>query len=299
MDRATAGAGEVADDPADVLQDRRLPRFDDGMDGVEPQTVEAIALQPVQRILDRECAHLRDAIVDGVPPWRMRRGEERRRIAVKVVTFGAEVIVDDVEQHHEPARVRFVDQGPQVIRAAIGAVGRVEQDAVVAPVAPAREVGDRHQLDRGDAGIDDVVEPLDRGPKRAARRERADVKLQDHRVLPWPATPCARAPFVAAVVDDLARPVHVLRLKMRGRIRHLDLAVDAVLVERAGAQARDRGLEPALRQRLQRMRAVEHELDALGRRRPKAEGYPVLMQLGAKAGAGGHVVPANASTERG
>ena len=37
-------------------------------------------------------------------------GEERRRDAMQVVAFRTEVVVDDVDQHHEPARVRRVDQ---------------------------------------------------------------------------------------------------------------------------------------------------------------------------------------------
>ena len=132
---------------------------------------------------------------------------------------------------------------------------------------------------------------VDRGAKRAAGRERADVKLENtaschgrprHSLVP---------PFEAVVIDHLARPVHVLRLKMRGRIRNLDLAVDAVLVERAGAHARDRRLEPALRQRLHRMRAIEHESTRLAAGAHRRKVTPSLMQLGAKAHAGRHAAP--------
>ena len=51
-------------------------RFQERVDRVEPKAVETIALEPMQRIFDRKGAHLRDAIVDGVPPRRVCAGEE-------------------------------------------------------------------------------------------------------------------------------------------------------------------------------------------------------------------------------
>ena len=93
-------------------------------------------------------------------------GEELRRVRVQVVAFGAEVVVDDVEQHHEPARVRGVDEALQILGRAVGRVGRELQHAVVAPVAAAGKVGERHELDRRDAEIGEVVEPpLDAGER--------------------------------------------------------------------------------------------------------------------------------------
>jgi hypothetical protein len=59
-------------------------------------------------------------------------------------------------------------------------VRRVEVDAVVAPAALARELRDRHQLDVGDAQVDQVVEPSIAASKVPSRREGADVELVDH-----------------------------------------------------------------------------------------------------------------------
>ena len=104
--------------------------------------------------------------------------EELRRIAAEIIPFRPEVVVDDVEKHHQAALVRGVDQRLEIFRPAIGAVRREEQHAVVAPVPAAGKIGDRHQLDRGEARLGDMVELVDRGAKRAVARERADMQLE-------------------------------------------------------------------------------------------------------------------------
>ena len=67
----------------------------------------------------------RHAIVDRAAPGRLRLGEELRRVAAEVISLRPEVIVDDVEKHHQPAQMRGVDQRLQIVGAAIGAVGRI------------------------------------------------------------------------------------------------------------------------------------------------------------------------------
>ena len=95
--------------------------------------------------------------------------EEVVGIGVQIVPVRPEVVVDDVEHHHQPARMRRVDEGLQIVRRAVGLVRRVEQDAIIAPAAIARELRERHQLDRRDAGLGEVVEPLGRGGKASPR----------------------------------------------------------------------------------------------------------------------------------
>ena len=99
----------------------------------------------------------------------MRVGEEGRRIAAEIISLGAEMIVDDVEEHHQPAQMCFVDQRLQIIGPAIGAVGRIPQHAIIAPAAAAGEIGQRHQLERGDAGRDEMIELVDHGAIGAFR----------------------------------------------------------------------------------------------------------------------------------
>src|SRR6516162_2352188 len=299
MNRSPGGSSEVPDHSAQVMEDRGLSGFDDGMNGIEPKTVETIALKPVERITDREGPHLWNVIIDGVAPWRMSRGEECRRVMVEIVTFRTEVIVDDVEKHHEPVRMRSVDQRSQIIRPPIGAVRRIKQDAVVDPISPASEVGNGHQFDRGHSGLDQVVEPFDGGAKRTAGGEGADMNLQKRRILPGPPRPSMCPPLESIVVDDFAWPEHVMRLEMRGRIWNLHFAIDAILVERPGARAWYRDFVPAFRLRLHGIRAIQHHVDALGGRSPEAEGDATLMQFGAKARAGHYGDPENTRIDRG
>src|SRR5262249_30475657 len=126
MNRSSGGSSEVPDHSAQVIEDRGPPGFDDGMNGIEPKTVETIALEPVERVTDREGPHLWNVIIDGVAPRRMSRGGECRRVMVEIVTFRTEMIVNDIEKHHEPVRMRCVDQRSQIIRPPIGAVGRIK-----------------------------------------------------------------------------------------------------------------------------------------------------------------------------
>src|SRR5260370_10928942 len=108
VDQPSSRGSEVPDRAAEVMQDRWLPCFHDGVNRVEAKAVESIASEPMQRIADRKGANLRDAIIDSVSPRRVSAGEECRRVAMEVVAFGAEMVVDDVEKNHQPPRIRFV-----------------------------------------------------------------------------------------------------------------------------------------------------------------------------------------------
>src|SRR5690242_13127730 len=60
--------GELAGGGADIMQQRQPARLDDGIDGIEPQSVEAIVAQPRERVLDREGADFFHAIIDRAAP---------------------------------------------------------------------------------------------------------------------------------------------------------------------------------------------------------------------------------------
>ena len=105
----------------------------------------------------------------------MRLGEEGGGIEAEVVPLGPEVVVDDVEEHREPARVSGVDQGLQVLRPAIGRLGGEGQHAVVAPAPAPREIGNRHQLERGHPEGGQVVEPGSAPGEGTLGGERSDV----------------------------------------------------------------------------------------------------------------------------
>ena len=143
-----------------------------------------------------------------------------------------------------------------------------------------------------------MIEPVDRRSESPFGRERSDVELEKGRLLPRPADPIPRPPGELPVIDHLARAGNILGLKMRGRVRHLELAIDAELVERAGARARNRELVPAARLRRHHVRPLEHQLDPMRRRRPQPERDAIRIQPGSEARVGRHCDPENASTER-
>ncbi len=112
-----------------------------------------------------------------------REVEVARGEPAQVVPVGAEVVVDDVEDHREAARVRRVDEAHQPARAAVDRRGRAQRDAVVAPVPATGKVGDRHQLDRGDPEIDEALEARDQRLEGALLGRGADVDLVEDEVL--------------------------------------------------------------------------------------------------------------------
>ena len=181
-------------------------------------------LQPVKDVVDEEVAHraiIFAVKVDRRAPRRvMVRVEEVRGVGVQIVALWAEVIVDHVQQHHQPAFVSGVDQTLEVFRPAIGGIGREGQHAVVAPVAATGKIGHRHDLQRGYAQIGEIVEPLDNAVEVARRREAADVQLVDHRLFPGPAAPVAIGPVEGGRVDDLGGAMDVVWVVARGRIGH-------------------------------------------------------------------------------
>ena len=137
-----------------------------------------------------------------------------------------------------------VDEARERLGAAVGRLRRAQVDAVVAPAARARELGDRHQLDGGDAELGERRQVRDRAVERALGGERADVQLVEH----------LRAE--RGGVERLVGP------RERGRVDHARRPAQAV------------GL-PARRRVGQRV-AVEHEL-VVARRRVRARVDPVAL----------------------
>ena len=132
------------------------------------------------------------------------------------------MIVDDVEKHHQPAQMGFIDQRLEIVGPSIGAVRRVPQYAVIAPVAPAGEIRQRHQFQCGDSGCHEMIEPADHGAIGTFRCEGADMGFEYDGFLPRTSTPVRGAPWVGGVIDYLAGAGNVIGLKRRGRIGNID-----------------------------------------------------------------------------
>ena len=82
-----------------------------GVHSIEAQAVEAEFVQPIECILDKELAHGPFTQVDRAAPRRLfGRIEELWRIVRQPVPVGPEMIVDDVEEHHQAQFMGLVDQ---------------------------------------------------------------------------------------------------------------------------------------------------------------------------------------------
>src|SRR5690348_575177 len=124
------------------------------MNGVEAQGVDVKIGEPMESILNEEAPD-RFAVsaieIDGLTPRRaVAIGEIRTKI-IEVIALRAEVVVDDVESHGHSQFVAGVDEALEPVPAAVGVLNRKWIDAVIAPVALAGKLSERHEFDGSDA----------------------------------------------------------------------------------------------------------------------------------------------------
>ena len=104
------------------------------------------------------------------------------------------MVVDDVEDHRDAERVRAIDEAAEIVRATVEPGRREQIDPVIAPAEAAREIGDRHQLDAGDAECGEFRQ-FARGRLPAPLRgEGADMHLVDDQLLARAAAPALVGP---------------------------------------------------------------------------------------------------------
>ncbi len=168
-----------------LRQNLLLRRVLDLIDGIEAKSVEAELLEPIKHVVNEKLADRRAVEGDGAAPGRLPLGmEEVRRVEMKIVSVGSEVIVDHVEQDHQIALVAGVDQALQAFRPAIDAVRRVEQHAVIAPAAIAPELRHRQKLDGRDADIHQTIEIADDAVEGPVEGEGSGVQLVEDCLFP-------------------------------------------------------------------------------------------------------------------
>ena len=213
--------GQHSDLVGQLRQDVALRVVDERVHRVEPQGVDVEVAEPPQGAVADPPTHLgaaRPVEVDRGPPRRLvgagEVGPERRQ----VVAGGAEVVVDDVEAHTDPAGVRGVDELLQRARPAVRLVHGEQTHAVVAPPVDAVERRDRHELDDVDPERHEVVEPVDRGPQRALRRERAHMELVEDASPHVGPAPTVVRPVERGRVEDATGAVHARRLPRAARV---------------------------------------------------------------------------------
>ena len=257
----TAGVGEmVAHAARQFVQDMLGLVIDDGVDGIEAKAVEAVFLQPIQRVMNIEVAHSAAGEIDGGTPRGVFRGiEERARIGVQIVPLRPEMVIDHVQKHHQAAPVGGLDQPLQVIRRAVGGVRREQGHAVIAPVPASRKVRDRHQFDGRDPQRGQMIQARLDAREGALGRDRAGVQFIQNGFMPGPAAPIRVRPGVRRRVGDLARPMGVEGLAARGGIGHGQPIGQAIAVQRAGTGLGYGGRPPAVALGLHRMAGVDGE----------------------------------------
>ena len=137
--------------------------------------------------------------------------------------------------------MRGVDEAAQVLGPAVGAGRRAPDRRRRSPSSAAGEIGDGHQLDRGDAEAGSA-----RAAGRSARRRfprgcRRRRGARRRQIVDRQPGPGFVAPSERPRVDDLGRAVDPLRLEPRGGIRVRLAAIEPVLV--AGSRGQP-GNEP-------------------------------------------------------
>jgi hypothetical protein len=96
----------------------------DGVHRVEAQPVEVKLLDPVQRVMNEVFANRVGSLAVHVdraaPRCLVTVGEKLRRDCLQERRFRTEMVVDHIEQNHQAAAMRGVDQRFQVFGATIG-----------------------------------------------------------------------------------------------------------------------------------------------------------------------------------
>ena len=269
------GVGLARVHPSRDLRDDVLGAgVEDRVDRVEPQPIEPDLADPVLgRLADPFANRIAPSVVEVdrlAPRGLVGVGEVRTERRQRRDPRGADMVVDDVEDHREAAGVGRRDQPGESLGAAVGGLRGAQVDAVVAPAAGARELGDRHQLDRGHAELREPVELPDRGLEGALGAERADVQLVDQQLLGgWDREAVVRRGQRPGV-EQPRRSAQPLGLPAAARVGQSP-AVDheRVVIARVGRDGRLADAVARVRQRITTI--ADRQLDCARVRGPDAE----------------------------
>ncbi len=113
IDRAPQFAGQRLHPLLDLGEDVLRRIVFDGLHRIQPQAVEVILANPVQRVLHYVAAHMlaaRGIVVHRLSPWRFVVRREVRTEVAQVIAFRAEMVVNHVENHRQPAAMRGIDE---------------------------------------------------------------------------------------------------------------------------------------------------------------------------------------------
>jgi len=204
------------------------------VDGVEAKSVKVIFVEPIESVMYEEIAN--DAAVlavkiDAIAPRSvMPCSKKLGSIGVEIVPFRAEMVVDDVEQDHQSPVMGRLYQTFKIFGAPVTGVGGEFEYSIVSPIASARKIRDRHQFDRCNSEVDEMVELIAGSGESSKGSKRADVELINYRVFPRPASPGFIPPVKGIGVDNLAGCVYIPRLEPGSGIGNLLAIVNAKTV---------------------------------------------------------------------
>src|SRR5258706_13699620 len=117
-----------------------------GMNSVEPQSVELKFMYPVKGVLDEEATNFRLTEIDcGTPGCRDVGAEKLRSAETNVITIRTKVVVHNVKKDHQREFVRAFDEYLQFERSAVGLGRSKGEDAVIAPISLTRKSSNGHQ----------------------------------------------------------------------------------------------------------------------------------------------------------
>ena len=209
------------------------------------------------------------------------------------------MVVDDVEEHGDPRFVGRFHERLEIVRGTVARLDRERVGGVVAPRPFAGELERWHQLDCAHSESAEVVEPIlhalerPRSPVHPSR-ERADVKLVDHEVIPIGRPELGALPGeVVGSVDD--RVAGRAREPPRSRVDSGEHAVAGpdrkailIAVGRAGYVGRPRSAVLGRHRISRRVPVVERadDRDRLRVRSPHPERDAAVERNRAHAGAG-------------
>ena len=146
----------------------------------------------------------------------------------EVISFRAQVVVDDIEHDRQSVPVARIDKPLQAFRAAIAILHSKGMNPVVAPIAVAWELSHGHQLNRRHAQFLQFNQVWNDRIKRSFAAVRADVDFIDDVVFQREPTPVRIPPSKSPIVDDFGSPVNTFWLGLRCRVGPIDFPIEAI-----------------------------------------------------------------------
>src|SRR5688500_11776244 len=113
--------------------------INDCMHSVKSQTIKVIFFQPIESVMNKKISDRATTIaieIDRGSPWcLMTFGEKLRRVHMEVVAFRTKMVIDHIQQDHQPFVMSRIDKLLKFFWASIGTIRSIGKDAIIAPVS--------------------------------------------------------------------------------------------------------------------------------------------------------------------